>query len=233
MTSTGHGLACALLALGALLPAARGNDVPATFPRFDLRSAATAIVVARVTAGAELPVLEECTKKDVICLHDPFWFHAEVRETLLGAPLATDTNVSTLSHYGLESFLRGSPWRLLSLKSVGAQVVMPINASDILSERSDGELFLVDEDGSWPSWLPCSVPDLLEPLGDASFTPDPAERRDDTTGKFPYWVTEHPEGWRIEGDRAFPRAGVRVTRLRTLLRDLAVRHETTNCPRAN
>lgn len=223
--------ASALVTMIALLPTARANDVPKNFPRVDLRDAASAFVVARVSGGATLPPLDECTKDNVVCLHEPFWFHADVRETLVGDAVPVDTNVSTLSHYGLQSFLRRSPWRLLILKSVGDQVVMPINRWMPLVERSDGELFLIDDGGDWPSFLPCGMPGLLEPLGDAAFMPDPAVARDGQSHEFSFDVTEHPQAWRIEGDRALPRAGVRVTRLRTLLRELAARHEPTDCRR--
>lgn len=217
----------------ALLSRADANEIPATWPRLDSHRATTAIVVATVAAGAALPTLDECKRKDVICLHTPFWFTADVREPLSGQVPGAPLHVATLSHYGLESFAEDPAPRLMLLKVVDGQVVMPINAWMLLSIRRDGELFLVDKGYSLPDWLPCSTPQLREPVVESDFDPAVGAKRDGDAGKFEdFSVRSHPDAWHVTNNHSFPRAGIRVTRLRELIHDLAAAGEPTTCPRS-
>lgn len=227
MKKTRAASALLLMATAAL---AHAEDIPRTFPRFDLHKAGSAVVVARVSAGAELPELEECTRPNTICLHSPFWFRAQGVSAVSGHVGQPELIVSTLSHYGLASFLRPPTVRLLSLRTFQGQVYMPVNAWKDLATRRDGELFLVDYMGFWPTWLPCATPQLRETLDERAFAEplriEPDEYRS-------YEVEEHRDMFDITPQGAFPRYGISISRLRTLMTTLSARGAPTDCPRSD
>ncbi len=225
MYTTRAAMASLLLAMSA---PAHADETARTFPRFDMRQAESAVVVARVSPGAALPELEECKRPDTVCLHSPFWFHAQGVVAVSGRAARPELVVSTLSHYGLASFVQPPVVRLLSLKTYQGQVVMPINAWRELAERRDGELFLVDRWGFWPSWLPCAMTPLREPLDEGAFA-EPLRIAPDEYGRFD--VEAHRDLFRITPDGAFPRYGISMTRLRTFMATLSAQGAPTDCPR--
>jgi len=220
-------IAAALIAAPVLV---RANEVPKAYPSFDQDRAATAIVVARVSAGGELPDFPQCNRPQVICLHAPFWFKAHVLQTMAGKVDEPVLNVSTESHDSMKSYVREPSTQLLRLKLHDGQAYLPLYEFRRLYTRRDGELYLVLTGGRLPDWLPCSAPDLSEPIVGSDFSPDLSREPDEDTGMWEDTeVARHPEIWRIEADRAWPRNGIRIARLREMMRGLAARNEPTDC----
>jgi len=104
---------------------------------------------------------------------------------------------------------------------------MPINAWENLAERRDGELFLVDYSGVWPTWLPCATPQLREALDERAFSETLRIEPDEYSS---FEVEEHRDLFHITPEGAFPRYGISVSRLRTLMTTLSAQGAPTNCP---
>ncbi len=216
------------IALSLACVASHANSVPTEWLNVNITHALHAIVVADVAAGASLPQPDECNKGQVICLDGSFWYRADVRATLSGTVSDQHLNVVTSSHRGMAAFLRDPGPRLLALETLGDRIVMPKYRSLPLAERRDGELFLVDYDDSWPTWLPCAMQSLREPLDATAFAANlrvaPAE--------YERWgVDERRDLYVIARDGATPRFGIAVSRLRQLLATLKARSAPTDCPR--
>ncbi len=229
MSLPGNAFVALLIASGAL---AHANDIPKTYPSFDLDRADTNLVVAHVSAGGELPPFPQCSRPRVICMHSPFWFRAQVLQTILGKAGEPVLNVSTESHDSMRAYVREPSTQLLRLKLHDGQVYLPLYEFERLHTRRDGELFLVLRSRHLPGWLPCATIDLSEPIVGSDFSPDLSMEPDEDTGTFEDTEAgKHPEIWRIEGDRAWPRNGIRVARLREMIQGLAARNEPTDCRR--
>lgn len=227
MFQTRRAIAALLIASHAL---AHANGIPKTYPSFDEERAQTVIVVARVSAGGELPAFPQCGLPQVICMHSPFWFRARILHTLTGKVDESVLNVSTESHDSMKAYVREPSTQLLRLKLHDGEAYLPLYEFRRLYTRRDGEMFLVLTGGRLPDWLPCSASDLSEPIVGADFGPDLSREPDEDTGTWEDTeVARHPEIWRIEGDRAWPRNGIRVARLREMVRGLADRNEATDC----
>jgi hypothetical protein len=220
----------ALLAT-ALCALARANDVPAVYPtQFDHKHASTAIVVARPTEVADLPPFPGCEGLAVMPCHWPFRFRADIIATLAGRVPETPLNVASESHSGQYGFAHANEPRLFVLETRSGQAIMPHDRSIRLEVRRDGELFIVLYGQTLPGWLPCGAADLAEAIAAADFPSDiglDMDAADDPDDP----VARHPDIWRIDGRRAFPRNGVRIARLADFMHGLATRGEPMDCPR--
>ena len=218
-------LAFALLVV-PLATLAGGDAAYKSFPVFEYARARPFLVVARVAPGGELPEFEECKRKDVICLHSPEWFRATSEMTVYGNDMPRRISIATASHYGQERYKKAGTW-LINLVEKDGALVMPINQYETLVRRDDGELFLPLQFPDEPIFLPCSVKQIWEELAPRRFR-QPLRRfarKDfDWSG-----VDEHPEMFVVEGDFAVPRYGLRMTRLKDLLRSERLQASDRRC----
>jgi hypothetical protein len=180
------------------------------YPVFDFDNARPVVVVATVTPGHALPDLEECEQQNVICLRHPYWFSAKISKPVYGKNLPADMRVSTMSHYGLDSFEEDHSPRLMLLMVHGEDVVMPPYAEASLIVDGDGELYLVDPWAQTPGWLPCSVRRLNKEVDPAFLPGSLLIRREDYNWSV---VTKHPKRFRVTNEGAYPRYGIPVGRL--------------------
>jgi hypothetical protein len=192
---------------------ARGTHLSA-YPDLDHATADPVLVVAEVAPGEMLPEFEECTRKDVICLHSPLWFRARVSQSIYGIAPARELEVATTSHYGMMDYERSTGPRLVLLLVDGAKVVMPTYAQAELRRRDDGELFLISPLGDRPHWLPCSISTVREEISQKRF------RGIEGIGKDAYqweYVEKAPGLFTILHGKAFPRFGIRLSALQSHL----------------
>ena len=216
-------LAIVAFACSALAACATTSNTPTVYPDFYLDRATQAVAVVQVSPGQYLPELEECTQPNVICLHSPFWFNAKVVDLIYGALPSERLKVSTLSHYGMDSYKKPkTPW-LISMVISGSDVIMPLYASEELTRRKDGALFILITYPHEPSWLPCSVSKLQEPVARKDFP------RSEIIPSDAYAVRTLPKYYNVSGAGAFPKQGINVERLREHLAHLKPSVQDMKC----
>ncbi len=215
--------------LSLVAAASHANSIPTGLPDMDARQKVHAIVVADLAAGADLPPFEECRKRDVICMHEPYWFRADILAVVSGSVPEMRLNVVTAGHQGVAAFVRGDPMpRLLEVFTQGDAATMPTYASRPLARRRDGELFLIDRGYGWPDWLPCATQALRETVDVKAFSTDLHVDPDEFD--MPH-ITEHRDLYDVTKDGMYPRFGVAVSRLRELLASLKSSGAATDCRR--
>lgn len=216
-------LALAAFMFLALLSCATTTSSPSVYPIFRLKDAKPAVAVVRVSPGKYLPELDECTKPDVWCLHSPFWFHAKLVEPVYGTTPSGRLKVSTLSHYGMDSYKRARSPRLISLAIHESDVIMPLYASAGLETRKDGSLFLLVHHPHDPWWLPCSVAQSRETIAKSDFP------RSEFIESDAYEVRKYPDLFVVTKHGAFPKFGISTRKLRDHLAQLKPGADTMRC----
>ncbi len=206
------------LVIGMLLSMGRAfaASPPVSFPVFRTADARPVMVVATVSEGAELPAPESCDQGHVVCLEGHYWFKARVLSVIAGSLDEDTVSVVTTSHDrgDLNLLLAArSPW-LLSLLVHGDDVWTGAHDHALLTARKDGALFLLDFGSGWPASFPCAMRDLREPIDKDQF---PAGTGIDPEDFDWFEVRQHRDAFRIDLDGAFPRFGIRLSRLRASL----------------
>ena len=143
--------------------------VPEKFPKLNPESERDALVVVTRTPGAYLPQFEECKDPGAICIDPPpFWFRAQLHKSIFGIAPQRFV-VSTTDHFGMEIPGAWEGLSLLRLHGDGETWIMPRYAQASVSEKNDGEFFVV----LWSSqpiwWLPCDAMVLAEPIRPVDF----------------------------------------------------------------
>jgi hypothetical protein len=198
--------ACMSIAGCTIMPA------PSRFPEFDYIDAKPVVVVADVRPGDFLAPFEECKSEDVICPRDPMWLRVSLRETLYGTPPATHLTVFTTSHNGLDGYNENRAPRLMVLMiGPNGEAVMPSNSQAPITRRKDGTWFLPFDgiDATW--FLPCGIAGLQEPVDPTQFPPFLETDYNES------WILEHPTFFQTIDDKAYPRFGIAISRIRDAL----------------
>ena len=201
----------ALVVLGLIASSTLVAKPPTSFPEFDIDSASSILVVAKIRPGKYLPQFYSCSQPNVICMDpEPFWFKAKVKSTVFGSPQPKLLHVATTSHYGMSELRLGKKEQLVLIKTDGQQFVMPRYAKLNLTKNGRGEYFIIvlSDGPTW--WLPCSVQTLREEINQSDFSFDleisQSRLSDDV-------LKNHRELFHFTAERATPKFGISVTKL--------------------
>lgn len=207
-----------VLSLGLLVVLSSGcahRGAPTVYPVFDPAGAQASLVVATVQATGDLAPFPECALPDVLCMDPaPTWMKLRALETVHGKPLPEVFFASTTSHYGRIDY--AGPVRkpmLMLMLTQDDQTVMARYARALLEQDSAGGLHVVLTHPE-PSWLPCGVAALREPITD----PRLARASAISLEHYRQFHAETRAGYfRVEGAQAYPRYSLPIARLRAHL----------------
>ena len=151
-----------------LVPLASRSAAPqlTTFPSVDPKSSQyLLLVVDRVKYRGELPESEACRDPSAICMDaPPFWFSANVLESVYGESPEKEISIATTSHYGP---MLVKEWRgpaLVALVTSGNGFVMLRYAMRETVAGKNGKQFLFVDGAITPWWLPCSAAAVVKPI---------------------------------------------------------------------
>ena len=200
-------LAVSSLALGGCssLP----SKPPTECVDVDYERASIAVVVATVGKGGALPEPAACAGPDVNCMHDPFWFEAELQQTVYGRLPRGKTYITSRGHHGPPAeFERGWPRLMLIMHQPGV-LKMPTYAwsYSMLARRKDGEFVIVGD--SDQHWLPCGLSEIGEMFDPLDFDVPERPTFDEETSV---------DGEAVPIPTTTPFRGISMTRLAAFLR---------------
>jgi hypothetical protein len=151
---------------GPMLAGCATFVTPDAYPELEPASTRSAVLVAELRRGRDLPSFPGCAEPQVICMDPaPYWVHARVKSVVFGEPLKSrNLAISTTSHYGMEMTIADRGPQLLHVAHDDHAYVMPRYAHASLSTRLDGSLDLVLWSADPVPWLPCEAIALAEPI---------------------------------------------------------------------
>lgn len=153
----------------------------------------------------------------------PLWFSATSLKSVYGSAPTGQFTVSTYTHYGQPERDTPSAPRLILLLTHNNQTVMPVYASEQLTQRTDGEYFIVLYTHSPIHWLPCSVLDLKEPISARDFPTSLDVPRDD------YYAKESPDLFTFHWRKAMPRFGISISHIKQHLQQVQPLAKNFSC----